>query len=88
MEIGTLSKIQGTKGITSLKRKITSSKVEIPRIKAIEKKRKKKETMSVYGNSLKPTTNTPPPNTGWKTHFKGEVSSTYLQDGPQFREST
>lgn len=44
--------------------------------------------MSVYGNSLKPTTNTPPPNTGWKTHFKGEVSSTYLQDGPQFREST
>lgn len=43
MEIGALSKIQGTKGITSLKRKITSSKVEIPRIKAIEKKEKRRK---------------------------------------------
>ena len=85
MEIGALSKIQATKGITSLKRKITSSKVVS--IKPIEKK-KKKENIRVYGNSLNPTTNTPPPNTGWKTHFKGEVSSTYLQDGPQFRQST
>ena len=88
MEIGAPNKTQAIIR-TSLKRKIISSTVVIPCIKAVGKKKKKqKENMSVYVNSLNPTTNTVPPNTRWKIHFKGEVSNANLEDRPQFRGST
>ena len=44
--------------------------------------------MSVSSNPLNPPMTAPLLDTRGKTHFKAEVSDTYLEDGSQFREST
>lgn len=63
----------------------------IPCIKAMGETKANKQKTEGKCKRLRelsePWPQTLPPNAGWKTHFKGEVSNADLKNGLQFREA-